>query len=182
MFRTLFKRVGPVAQMVHSSHDVQEELPGLVQGDRGKRPADIFLFLNAYFLDSKSKSDYTCVLCDIATKRTPKASTPEQQKYTNLHNLQSSEKEKFRGPAIREDEDPRTVATGYELISYILRNKMILIPIVIDPFSQLCPVFGLLLYKKKQVNSRIPQHRDGQRSRTTDADNSEKACTDRLIG
>lgn len=140
MFRTLFKRVGPVAQMVHSSHDVQEELPGLVQGDRGKRPADIFLFLNAYFLDSKSKSDYTCVLCDIATKRTPKASTPEQQKYTNLHNLQSAEKEKYRGPAIREDEDPRTAVTGYDLISYLIRNKMILLPIVMDPFGQLGPV------------------------------------------
>ena len=45
MFRILFKRVGPVAQMVHSSHDVQEEFPGLVQGDREKRPADVFFSL-----------------------------------------------------------------------------------------------------------------------------------------
>ena len=164
MFRTLFKRIGPVAQMVHSSHDVQEELPGLVQGDRGKRPADIFLFLNACFLYIKSKSDYTCVLCDIAKKRTPKASTPEQQKYTNLHNLQSAAKEKYRGPAIREDDNPRTAVTGYDLISYLIRNKMILLPIVMDPFGQLGPVIMQMLYENTQANPRIPQHQHDQRS------------------
>ena len=48
--------------------------------------------------------------------------------------------------------DLRTAVTGYDLISYLIRNKMILLPIVMDPFGQLGPVIRRMLYKKhKQI-------------------------------
>ena len=59
-----------------------------------------------------------------------------------------SRERKVQGPEIREDEDPRTAVTGYDLISYLLRNKMILLPIEMDPFGQLRPVIRLMLHEK----------------------------------
>ena len=36
--------------------------------------------------------------------------------------------------------------------------------------------------RKTQAHSRLPQHRNDQHRETTNADDSEKACADRLIG
>ena len=91
------------------------ELPCVFHLDRNKRPTDIFILLNAYDLKSNRKSDWVCVLCDFTTRKTPDGISPAMQDNTNLHNLQSAEKRKFKGPSLGKNEDACCSVTGYKL-------------------------------------------------------------------
>ena len=67
----VFRRLGHLAEIMHSKDDVVRELLCLVRLDWNKCPADIFILLNAYHLKSNRKSDWMCVLCNFTTRKTP---------------------------------------------------------------------------------------------------------------
>jgi hypothetical protein len=124
------------------------ELPCLFHLDRNKRPTDIFILLNAYDLKSNRKSDWVCVLCDFTTRKTPDGISPVMQDNTNLRNLQSAEKRKFKGPSLGKNEDAYCSVTGYKLITQLLHTENMIMPFVIDPFGQWGPVAKFVLYSK----------------------------------
>ena len=72
---------------------------------------------------------------------------PVDQQYETKQNLQRSEKDKFSGPEIREDESEGTLC-GLPLIKELMDTGIILIPFAINAFGYLGPVAWKLLYAK----------------------------------
>ena len=64
---------------------------------------------------------------------------------TNLRNIQSAKKRKFKGPSLGQNEDACCSVTGYKLIAQLLNTKHILMPFIMDPFGQWGPVTKCML-------------------------------------